>query len=376
MDFGHGSAGDFFWSRTGQWLVALLAVYAVGTLALLFFRIDLRLIVAATPIWVIPAFMGLSSVGLVIRIARWLLLARIVNLKVPARGLLTVYVGGFLMNLTPGRVGELWRSWILLRGWELEYRRSLPLLICDRLLDLCALLLLAALGSGLGFGFDWPAILCTLAAAALLALIAVPGWVRRGIKVLWACVGRPRPRLFAALLSVCRNVARILKPASFLKLLSLSLIAWGMEAVALHLLMPTVGGELPLRAAAATLGLANVAGAITPLPGGVGGQELTMTFLIKGVAANSARERDGDGWHHAPEYPVVCSGARTTVLPLLVTSLHALTFREGEGRNRTRDVIFVFARSDGCLAELPRGAVWSDGCASLGAWLGTLRHCA
>ena len=285
---GRRRTGKFFWSRVSQWLMALLAIYAVGALALLLLRVDLRLIVAATPVWVIPAFMGLASVGFVIRIARWLLLARIVNLNVPARGLVTVYVGGFLMNLTPGRVGELWRSWILRRGWRLEYRRSLPLLICDRLLDLYALLLFAALGLGLGFGFDWPAILCALTAAALMALIAVPGWARRSIKILWTFVGRRRPRLFAAMLSICRHVSRILKPASFLKLLSLSLLAWGMESVALHLLMPTVGGELSFRAAAATLGLANVAGAITPLPGGVGGQELTMAFLISGVPGNSA----------------------------------------------------------------------------------------
>ncbi len=276
-----------FWSRAVQWLLALLAVYAIGALVLLWVRADLRLVVSATPIWVIPAFMALASVGFVVRLGRWLLLARTVDLKVSAAGLVTVYLGGFLMNLTPGRIGELWRSWILWRGWQLKYRRSLPLLICDRLLDLCALLLFGALGLGLGFGFNWPAILCLLAAIALLALIAVPGWVRRAIKILWASIGRPRPRLFAVLLSVCRNVALVLRPVIFLKLLLLSLLAWSMEAVALHMLMPTVGGELSLRAAAAVLGLANVAGAITPLPGGVGGQELTMAYLISGVASNS-----------------------------------------------------------------------------------------
>ena len=287
MDLGSRSAGEMFWSRAGQWLLALLAVYAIGALVLLWVRADLRLVVSATPIWAIPAFMALASVGFVVRVGRWLLLARTVDAKVSAVGLVTVYLGGFLMNLTPGRIGELWRSWILWRGWRLKYRRSLPLLICDRLLDLFALLLFAALGLGLGFGFDWPAILCLLAASALLALIALPGWVRRVIKILWASIGRPRPRLFAGLLSVCHNVALMLRPVIFLKLLSLSLLAWSMEAVALHVLMPTVGGELPLRAAVAALGLANVAGAITPLPGGVGGQELTMAFLVSSVAGNS-----------------------------------------------------------------------------------------
>ena len=289
-DLGLGSRGpgDISWSRAVQWLVGLLAVYAIGTLVLVAVRADLRLAVAETPVWVIPAFMALASGGFLVRVGRWLLLARTMDLNIPAISLATVYCGGFLMNLTPGRIGELWRSWILSRGWQIKYRRSLPLLICDRVLDLCALLLFGGLGLGLGFGFDWPSVLCLLGAGSMFVLIAMPGWAERVIKVVWASVGRPRPRLFAMLLSVCRNVALVLRPVNFLKLLPLSLVAWSMEAFALYLLMPTVGGELPLRAAAASLGIANIAGVITPLPGGIGGQEVTLAFLIGSVAGNSA----------------------------------------------------------------------------------------
>ena len=283
---GHG-ASKLFWSRISHWLFGLLAVYAIGVLALLWLRTDLRSVVAATPIWVVPAFMALASVGFALRVGRWLLLARIAGLKVSDAGLAKVYLGGFLMNLTPGRVGELWRSWILWRGWRMKYRRSLPVLICDRLLDLHALLLFAALGMGLGFGFDWPALLCLFAAITLSALVVLPGWGRRAIKTAWVFAGRRRPRLFAMLLSVCRNIGRMLGPAGFLKLLLLSLIAWSMEAIALHALMPAAGGELTLRAAAATLGIANIVGAITPMPGGIGGQEVTMALLIGGAAGNS-----------------------------------------------------------------------------------------
>ncbi len=282
------SAGGSFRLRAGQWLFGLLAVYAFAAFVLWFARSDFRVVVSAMPLWVIPACMAMASAGYAVRVGRWLLLARIAHLQVSTIGLATVYLGGFLMNLTPVRIGELWRSWILWRGWRIKYRRSLPLVICDRLLDLFALLLLAALGLGLGLGFRWPAAICLLAATVLLILLAIPGGARRAIKIVWAAIGRPRPRMFAAMLSVCRNAALMLRPVRFIGLLSLSLIAWSMEAAALYLLMPTVGGYLPIRAAAAALGLANMAGSLTPLPGGVGGQEVTMTLLISGIGDNSA----------------------------------------------------------------------------------------
>ncbi len=290
MDVGSRGAGDAFRSRAGRWLGVLLGVYALAALALLAFRVDLRLILASTPWWVVPAFMAFASVGFAARVARWLLLARAAGLGVGTADLATVYAGGFLMNLTPGRIGELWRSWVFWRVWRLKYRRTLPLLIGDRLLDLCALLLFAGAALGLGPGLGWLATPCLIVASALVMLIALPGWARRATKAVWVATGRRRPRLFALLLSVCRNVALLLKPVHLFKFLPLSLLAWSTEAIALHMLMPAIGGELSLRAAHAALGLGNVAGAITFLPGGIGSQELTMALFIAGVAGNSTAQ--------------------------------------------------------------------------------------
>ena len=284
---GRGVGGAAFRARAARWLWTMLAVYAVSGLALLVLRSELRLTLATIPWWVIPAFMVFASVGFAARTWRWLLLARAAGLAVPGTALGGVYVGGFLMNLTPAHVGELWRLWVLRHGWEQRYRRTLPLMICDRVLDLAALLLLVAVAAGPGLGFGWLAIPCLLAACMLFAPIVFPGWSRGAIKALWAASGRRRTRLFALGLSVCRNIARLVQPVVLAKLLPLSLLAWSMEAVALHLLMPTVGGELPLLAALASLGLGILAGAITLLPGGVGGQELAMTMLIGAAAGNS-----------------------------------------------------------------------------------------
>ena len=287
MDFDGGRVGGAaVRARVARWLWGMLAVYAVSALALLALRSELRLTLAMTPWWVVPAFMGFASVGFAARTWRWLLLARAARLAVPGTALAGVYVGGFLMNLTPAHLGELWRVWVLGRGWGQRYRRTLPLMICDRVLDLAALLLLVA-AAGPGAGLGWLAMPCLLAACVLFAPMVLPDWSRKAVKALWAATGRRQTRLFALTLSVCRNVARLVRPAVLAKLLPLSLLAWSMEAVALHLLMPAVGGELPLPAALASLGLGILAGAVTLLPAGAGVQELAMTLLIGAAADNS-----------------------------------------------------------------------------------------
>ena len=284
---GRRLGGAVFRARAARWLWAMLAVYAVAGLALLGFRGELRITLATIPWWVVPAFMAFASVGFAARTWRWLVLARAAGLAVPGTALAGVYVGGFLMNLTPAHLGELWRVWVLRHGWGQRYRRTMPLMICDRVLDLAAVLLFAAVAAGPGLGLGWLAIPCLLAACMLFAPMLLPGWSRNAVKVLWAATGRRRTRLFALALSVCRNVARLGRPAVLAKLLPLSLLAWSMEALALHLLMPAVGGQLSLPAALASLGLGILAGAITLLPAGVGGQELIMTLLIGTASGNS-----------------------------------------------------------------------------------------
>ena len=287
MDIARRGAGDAIRARAARWLWAMLAVWVVSALALLALRTDLRHVLASTPGWIAPACMALASVGFALRTWRWLLLARVARIAAAPATLAGIYVGGFPMNLTPARLGELWRSWVLWRGARQGYRRTLPLLVCDRLLDLFALLLLAAFGLAPSVGLDRLALPCLLAAGALAALTLLPGWARRAIKAAWAATGRRRPRLFASLLSVCRNLALLLAPATIVRVLPLSLCAWSAEALALHLLMPAVGGELPLPAAFASLAFANLAGALSLLPGGVGSQELALTLLIAGTAGNS-----------------------------------------------------------------------------------------
>ena len=85
----------------------------------------------------------LSSVNFIIRGLRWHWFTRRLHLDVPISNSVAYYLAGFSLGVTPGRMGELIRLWLLRRGHRISYHRALPLMIADRINDLLIIVVLA-----------------------------------------------------------------------------------------------------------------------------------------------------------------------------------------------------------------------------------------
>ena len=265
-----------------RWLFVILTIYLLAALILLTSVNSMTTVAKNVPATALAIFMGTVSVAFALRCGRWCLLARRAAPTVRHRDLLRVYIGGFPMVLTPGRVGEIWRAWVMASHWNVRYRRGLSLVIADRLLDLTALLLFIGLGVFSDGVFQYPAVMALVTLMPLLLLAVNPHWGIFVIKMSWAATGKWRPRLAAFLVAVCRRVAAIFHSFLFVPAVLLSLLAWGMEAFAIYIFIGALNGTLSFDAAMITLGLSNIAGILTLTPAGIGGQEAAMTYLLHG----------------------------------------------------------------------------------------------
>lgn len=264
--------------KAKRWISGILLAYllAAGGVLLFIDGAAARTLSAAT----MAALILIVSFSFLLRCLRWCVIARFLVPGVRRVHLLQVYIGGFPMVLTPGRVGEVWRAWVLSTRWGVAYRRGFPLIFCDRLLDLLALLLFAALGVFSAGVYRLPAMLAIAALSPLLLLAFKPRWGFFLIKNFWAATGKWNRRHAAALLTVCRRITDTLRSSYFFPALALSLLAWATEAFAISVVVASLDGALSLANAMKTLGLANIAGVLTFLPAGIGGQEATMSYLI------------------------------------------------------------------------------------------------
>lgn len=214
--------------------------------------------------------LALASSNYFIRFAKWqYYLGRLGIRGVAWLDSLLVFLSGFVLTITPGKVGEVFKSAVLARTHDVPAERTAPIVVAERLTDAIGVIALIVVGSGaFAGGIKW-ALAGTAAVAVGVALII---WERPGhYAVSWlerqsGGLGKLGPKVRVALASL-RVVAG---PAALIWPTLLSLVAWACEGVALYVLLRGFGAAVPVGIAVFFYSTATLAGALIPVPGGLG----------------------------------------------------------------------------------------------------------
>jgi uncharacterized membrane protein YbhN (UPF0104 family) len=235
------------------------------------------------------AVLGLSLANYAVRSLRWQLLSRAAGLRVPLGRNSLYYIAGFAFAMTPGKVGEVVRLWLLHRHHGTPYERSVGLLLVDRLTDALPLLIFCLPALGRFAGQAWGATAAGLLLLAALGLLLRPNWLAGLVRLVYARV-RHKPRLFARMLRSLHPLPTIAAPLILAPALGLGLLGWLAEIVGAWLVLGALGTEIGLAPTAFVFAFSMLVGGLPVFPGGVGGAEGTMIglLLLVGVDAGTA----------------------------------------------------------------------------------------
>lgn len=229
--------------------------------------------------WTFFVALALASGNYALRFLKWqYYLARLGVRSVPWVESLTIYLAGFALSVTPAKAGEVFKSALLLSARGVPIARTAPIVVADRLTDLISLILIAIVGSFWFEGGRLPAVAATVMVAALLLFIFFPPL---GEAVLRVAERFPGGRAIAPKAREAYVALRVLAGPSALVLPTvLSLVAWGLECVALWVVCVGLEHAVSVAVGFFTYAVATIAGAVMMLPGGVGGTEATMEALL------------------------------------------------------------------------------------------------
>ncbi|MBM4116162.1 flippase-like domain-containing protein [bacterium] len=229
------------------------------------------------PLW-LPLLLAFSLGNYITRFGRWEFFLRRLGLRLPRRDSLGVFVGGFTFSVTPGKLGEVFKSVLLKHLQGAALARTAPVILAERLTDLGGLLLLATLGvySSRQGGLAWLFGLGLL--LLLLVLLLAPGLERWLLGLLARLPGlRTRGESLERALASTRA---LLRPRDLPLLLLLSALAWFWEGWALVFAARAFGESLPLGQALGYYSLATLLGALAFVPGGLGVTEGSLALLL------------------------------------------------------------------------------------------------
>ncbi len=222
--------------------------------------------------------LGLSLANYGLRWARWRLYLGVLGYRLDRRASLSIYLSGFAFTATPGKAGELLRG-VFLKNEGVPFLAATAAFLSERLSDLIGVILIALPGAAedprgkiiIGLGL------------ALVASVVVALGQKRAIEGISAWIGRrtsPRLRKFRHLFDLLIAARRCHGFSLSAVATLISLAAWSCEAFAFHLVLDRMGVDVGLGWAMSVYALSMLAGAISFLPGGLGGAEGVMMALL------------------------------------------------------------------------------------------------
>lgn len=199
---------------------------------------------------------------------------------------LRIFVAGFPLAVTPGKIGEVFKGVWLEQQTGLPVARGISLIVAERISDGLAVLMLSALGVvahpryWLGFVFIMGILLAVIVISQIrpLALGVLNFTVRLPL------IGKAVP----ALREFYEGSFILFRPQAALVGVGLGMVSWFGEGVGFYFILTGLGFTATLETlsnAVFVLSFSTVIGAVSALPGGLGALEASIAGMLVLVAS-------------------------------------------------------------------------------------------
>lgn len=223
--------------------------------------------------------LGLSAFNYALRYWRWeWYLHKLAQVRIPHRWHLAYYFCGFALSTTPGKAGETVRS-LYLKRHGITYAHTLSTFFVERFLDLLSIVLISCAAAFLFDGYGPVVVITGLVVFASLPILHSPLLVSALGKLSTRYQGRVGQAL-EHMGTLLKSSAVLLKNRELLVGLLTGVLAWFAEAIGFWYLLHVLGQDVSPLMAVSIYGVAVLVGAISFLPGGLGGTEAVMTLLL------------------------------------------------------------------------------------------------
>lgn len=234
--------------------------------------------------WTFPAACSLAFGNYLLRFLKWERYRNLLGIELERKTSFLIYLAGFSMGVTPGKMGEVFKSWLIKRVNGTPIHKSAPIVIAERLTDLFGFLILVAIGGLFSHPEYTPIFGATLVLCLVLVLLC--GSPRAAHFTIHLVAKLPKGERLAPKLDGAFESARVLlAPREVIGPTLLSTVSWGLECLAFLLIargLAPAGVEISLADGVFAYSISAIAGAVLIIfPGGIGPTEGLLGSLTR-----------------------------------------------------------------------------------------------
>jgi uncharacterized protein (TIRG00374 family) len=226
----------------------------------------------------IPVLLALSYLNYFTRFLKWHYYLHVLEIEASWKDSYLIFMSGLVMSVTPGKVGELLKSYMLKKNYGEPISRTAPIVLAERLTDFISLLMLGIAGA---YVFDYGkiiVIITTLCFVLFIILISNKSFTRFTIKILSRI--KYLENYIHKFENAYNSIYVLLRPRPFFYMILLSIVAWFFECFGFYLILSKFNLDFGLFWSSFTYAFSTIIGSITMLPGGLGVTDGSITYLL------------------------------------------------------------------------------------------------
>ena len=190
------------------------------------------------------------------------------------------FFSGFVLTVTPGKVGEVFKSFILSETHGVPMTKTAPIVVAERATDVIGIVVLIVIGS---LGFSGGLVWAGVGAGLVLGRLGVVANRRLSLGMIQLVgrlpgrFGEMKPKLEVAY----ESLAVMLEPKNLIVPSLISCVAWLLECLSLWVILGGFGETTSIPLCTFFYATSTLAGAIIPSPGGLGVTESSLLAQMR-----------------------------------------------------------------------------------------------
>lgn len=236
----------------------------------------------------LPVLLLLSLMNYFARFYKWDYYLNILRINISKKDSLLIFMSGLLMSVTPGKIGELLKAYLVKTVNKTPASVTAPIIFAERATDFLSLTILALFGA---YIYDYG----RNAALVITLIILIGIFILTNRKVfdsLMIVLSKIKfiHKRIESIEQLYHSTYTLLKFRPLLIAVGISVLSWGFECFGYYLVINNFINTIGISWSFFSYSFSTIVGAVSMLPGGLGVTEGSFLLMLtsKGLSASDA----------------------------------------------------------------------------------------
>ncbi len=236
----------------------------------------------------LPILLLLSFGNYISRFFKWEFYLKIIEVKLHKLDSLSIFMSGLIMSVTPGKMGELLKSYLVKQVNGTSISKTAPIVFAERATDFLSLTILALAGA---YFYDYGKNIIIIIAVIIISGLVIISNKNLFHKIILflSKIGFISKHVLK-IQTAYESSSKLLAFTPLILMTMLSVISWGFECFGYYIILTNFNLKVDVMWAFFSYSFATIVGALSMMPGGLGVTEGSLTLLLvkKGLSENNA----------------------------------------------------------------------------------------